>query len=122
MAAGILNTLLGLAVILGLDLGLGVPSAFANAIGYGIGISVGWLLQRRFVFRSDQSNWRAKTRYLTVVALAFALNQAMLWTFQRFLGSALEMRVLAQIFAVGTYSVSQFLLLKAWVFAPPSRS
>jgi putative flippase GtrA len=117
-AAGVVNTTLGLIIILGLDIGLGAPSALANAAGYAFGITFGWLLQRRFVFRSEHSDLAAKGRYLVVVAMAFGLNQLVLWTFQHFAGQTPEMRVVSQVCAVGTYSLSQFVLLKLWVFRP----
>lgn len=116
LAAGVLNTAVGLAVILALDLGLGAPPAIANAIGYAVGISFGWLLQRRFVFQADRADWGMRGRYLVVVAIAFAVNQAVLMAMHQVVGASREMHVVAQLCAVGTYSVTQFLLLKIWVF------
>jgi putative flippase GtrA len=121
-AAGVVNTILGLAVIIGLDVGLGVRPALANAAGYATGIAASWVLQRRFVFRTDQAAWATKARFVATMAAAFGLNQAALWLLVRALGDAPERRLVAQLIAVGAYSALQFLLLNGWVFrsAPPA--
>jgi len=121
-AAGVLNTVIGLAVILGLDVGLSVRPALANAAGYATGIAVSWLLQRRFVFRTDQADWATRGRFLATVATAFGLNQAVLWLLTGLLGDDPGKRLVAQLIAVATYSTVQFLLLRGWVFSGPQQS
>jgi putative flippase GtrA len=121
-AAGVVNTALGLAVIVGLDVGLGVRPALANAAGYATGIAASWLLQRRFVFRTDQAGWATKARFLATMAAAFGLNQAVLWLLARGLGDEPERRLVAQLIAVATYSTVQFLLLNGWVFRSAPRA
>jgi putative flippase GtrA len=116
--AGILNTLVGLSVTLVLDLGLRAPPAAANAAGYAVGICVSWLLQRRFVFRSDEAGWAAKARYLATIAIAFGLNQAVLWAMPQLVGAAPPARALSQVVAMATYTLTQFALFRVWVFAP----
>ena len=118
IVAGVLNTLVGLSVTLVLDLGFRAPPAAANAAGYAVGICVSWLLQRRFVFRSEQAGWTAKARYLTTIAIAFALNQAVLWAMPHLVGATPPARALSQVVAMATYTVTQFALFRAWVFAP----
>ena len=120
-AAGVLNTIIGLAVIVSLDVGLGVRPALANAAGYATGIAASWLLQRRFVFRTDQADWATRGRFLATVAAAFGLNQAVLWLLAGVLGDEPGKRLAAQLIAVATYSTVQFLLLRGWVFSGPKR-
>jgi len=121
-AAGVLNTVIGLAVIVGLDVGLGVRPALANAAGYATGIVASWLLQRRFVFRTDQADWATRGRFLATVAVAFGLNQAVLWLLTGVLGDEPGKRLAAQLIAVATYSTVQFLLLRSWVFSSPQKT
>lgn len=121
-AAGVVNTAIGASLILALDVGLGVNSALANLTGYAVGIGVSWLLQRRFVFRSSDTSWAARGRYVAVVAIAFAVNQGALWVLHQALGMEPAARVAAQLCAIGSYTVVQFVLFRAWVFADrPSR-
>ena len=114
--AGALYTLVGLTIILALDVGLGVPSPLANAAGYAGGFVIAWILQRRFVFRSDQTDWATKGRYAATLALAFALNQAVLWAASHLLGSSSLDRAIGQVAAVVTYTGVQFVIMRAWVF------
>jgi putative flippase GtrA len=120
-AAGVINTLLSAAIILGLDLGLGVLPALANTIGYGAGVAVSWSLQRRFVFRAPQSRWRDKAKFLAVIGVSFLINQLTLLAAHAVLGSSMIARGAAQLCAMATYTTVQFVLLRFWVF-PAARS
>lgn len=116
--AGVLTTLLGLAVILALDLGVGLDRRLANAAGYLAGAALGLVLQKRFVFRQPAHVAGAAWRYVTVLLLAFGLNQAVL----TLAGPALPQDRLghaaAQVLAMGTYTATQLLLFRLWVFGP----
>lgn len=114
--AGLVNTAVGLSVTLALDIGLHVSPALSNAAGYAVGIMVSWLLQRRFVFRSEQSGWATKARWITVIAISFGVNQGVLYLAHQVLGEAPLARTAAQIVAMGTYTVVQFILMRLWVF------
>ncbi len=118
--AGVLNTMVGLTVTLVLDLGLKVSPALANAAGYAVGICVSWLVQRRFVFQSEQADWGTRAKYITTIAVAFTLNQAVLWMLRHVVGDATHARAFTQIAAMGTYSIVQFLLFRGWVFRKPA--
>lgn len=114
--AGALNTLIGLAVILTLDLGLNLTPAVANVIGYAVGLLVGWRLQRQFVFRSDAGGWGTKAKYVATIAAAFCLNQVVLAAMSHLVGDTDLERALAQLAAMATYTVVQFAVLRLWVF------
>ena len=116
IAAGLVNTAVGAGVILGLDVGLGLRPAIANAMGYAVGICIAWIMHRGFVFRATDTGWKVKTRYLTAVMLAFVLNQLVLAGVGHFAGRAPEARIVAQMLAVVTYSAVQFVLMRLWVF------
>jgi putative flippase GtrA len=120
-AAGVANTAVGLAVILGLELGLGVQANLANAIGYGVGVCLSFVLSRLFVFGRDRPLREAGPRYLVAVAVAFGLNQGAL-TLARAALSGLLPRgdfasTVAQMAGVGSYTAALFLLSHYWVFA-----
>ena len=114
--AGALNTLIGLAVILTLDLGLHVTPLLANVVGYAVGLLVGWRLQRQFVFRSDARSWATRAKYVTTIAAAFCLNQGVLAAMSHLVDDTDLERALSQLAAMATYTVVQFVVLRLWVF------
>lgn len=118
--AGMVNTGVGFIIIEALDLGLHVPSALANAGGYAAGLSIGFVLNRGFVFR--KSGPGVLPRYLVVIALAFALNQAVLAGLRLFLGDAAVARTVAQLAGMATYTALTFVLCRYWVFATPDKA
>jgi putative flippase GtrA len=116
-AAGVINTAIGLAVILGLQFGLHVQANLANAIGYGVGVCVSFALSRLFVFGAARPLRSAGPRYLVAVAFAFALNQAVLTLARHLLPAGGLYGVAAQIAGVGSYTAALFLFSHYWVFA-----
>jgi len=113
---GALNTAVGLAVIVGLDLGLHVDPHLANAGGYAVGIGIGFALNRGFVFRSDGHVGRTGAKYLAAVAIAFVANQAVLaGALHLYSGMALG-RLAAQVTAMVSYTFLLFALCRVWVF------
>ncbi|CAN7296477.1 GtrA family protein [Phenylobacterium sp. LjRoot225] len=116
--AGLITTAVGLAVILALDVGLGVDRRLANAAGYLVGAGLGLGLQKAFVFRQATPARGAAGRYAAVMIFAFALNQAVL----TLAGLALPQTALghaaAQLLAMATYTATQFALFRLWVFRP----
>jgi len=117
-SAGVVNTLVGASVILCLDLGLKLPPAAANAAGYAAGFLCAWFMHRGFVFRASQTDRATNLRYVAVMALAFAANQAMLTLLCGLVGPAPIARAAAQMAAIVTYTALQFVLMRIWVFRP----
>jgi putative flippase GtrA len=113
---GLVNSVLGLAVILGLELGLGVERHLANAAGYAAGMAVGFVLNRRFVFTGPSAVEGQKTRYLIAIATAFAVNQGVLTAGAALLPHGDLGRTVAQVCAIASYTATQFLLMRLWVF------
>jgi len=114
--AGVLTTALGLAVILALDLGLGVDRRAANAAGYLAGASLGLVLQRRFVFRHQDNGAGVKLRFVAAMAIAYALNQVVLQASGHLLPPSKLGHAAAQLLAMGSYTATQFALFRLWVF------
>ena len=105
-------------MIAGLDLGLGIDPRLANAAGYGVGMAVGYALNRIFVFRHAGAMRETGPKYLGAVAAAFLLNQAALMLASRALGEGAGAHAAAQIAAMGSYTAALFLLSYLWVFKP----
>lgn len=114
---GIINTALGLGVILVLELVLHAPSAAANLLGYVVGWVVSYGLHRNYVFSGDPPSSGATIRYVVAVALSFSLNQTVLSGGLHLLGGEASGRLLAQMAGVIAYSATLFALCRWWVFA-----
>jgi len=114
--AGLVNTGIGFAVIAGLDVGLHVSPALANAAGYLVGMGVGFVLNRRFVFRSQTSAGATAPRYIAVVLAAFALNQLILRVAGAILGQGALPHLAAQLCGMAVYTLTVFLACRFWVF------
>jgi putative flippase GtrA len=119
---GLVNTAIGFAVVLLLDPILGVPPALANAASYAVGITVGFLLSRNFVFRSRAGLSATGLRYLIAALGAFALNQLVLRLAGLALGAGSAQHIAAQLSAIAVYSAVFFLLCRLWVFRAPAAS
>ncbi len=114
--AGLVNTAVGFSVIAALDLGAHLDPHLANAAGYGVGVAIGFVLNRGFVFKSDGHVGRTGAKYLAAVALAFIANQAVLGATQPLFGMAPVGRLAAQFSGMATYTMLLFALCRAWVF------
>ena len=117
--AGVVNTLVGGATILILQLRFGVNAFLANAGGFAVGMILGFFLTRSFVFRSKDSGSGLALRYGAAVALAFGLNQGVLAGLAGMMTAPVAV-ALVQAAAVATYTMTLFLLSRFWVFTPGS--
>jgi putative flippase GtrA len=120
--AGLVNTAVGLVIILVLDPGLGVAPALANAAGYLVGGAVGFVLNRSFVFRSERTIGASGPRYAVAAAAAFVLNQATLRLAGLALGAGSLQHIAAQLCGMAVFSITLFALCRVWVFKAPATS
>lgn len=111
--AGAANTLVGYLVYWLCLSYIGLTPAWANAVGYAVGLCVAFVLNQVFVFRGSRVTIPVVFHFLIAFAVAFALNQLVLWIQIDGLEIAPE---IAQIGAMMTYTVSFFLLNKFLVF------
>jgi putative flippase GtrA len=114
---GIVNSAIGFAVIAIFDLGLHLPPALANALGYLVGVCVSFFLTRGFVFRSRDGIAGRAWRFALAMGFAFLLNQLVLWGAGRVLGAGTLPHLEAQLMGVAVYTITNFLLCRHWVFA-----
>jgi putative flippase GtrA len=76
LIVGMANTIAGLLVIFVCKGLMGMGDIMSNLLGYGIGIALGFLLNKRWTFEYVGGTCRAFWRYLVVVTLAYGANLA----------------------------------------------
>lgn len=111
--AGLVNTMVGYAVFFLAFRCLMLSAALANTVGYAVALLVAFQLNKFFVFSSSVPNKGAVWRFAAAFLAAFVLNQFVLFGLVSFGVLRVE---LAQVVAMGTYSVSFYLGTKYFVF------
>jgi putative flippase GtrA len=74
LSVGVANTLVGLLVIYACKWALGTDDALANLIGYGVGILLGFHVNKKWTFGHEGDYWTSLLRYLGVLACAYLAN------------------------------------------------
>lgn len=111
--SGALNTLAGFAVIFALT-ALKFSPFIANIGGYLVGFILGFVVSRKFVFRSNGHFVGESIRYLVAFLICFCLN---LLTLQIGL-TRLDLNALpAQLLAAAAYTASMYLFTRCFVFS-----
>lgn len=114
VSSGSLNTMTGFAVIF-LLMWLGFSPFLANVAGYTVGFILGFILTKKFVFRSNGHFVVESFRYLGAFAISFLVNILVL----RLSLDAIELdAVAAQLVAAGSYTLLMYLLTRLFVFVP----
>lgn len=120
-AVGILNSIVGLACIWAAMM-LGVLPLPANALGFGIGLTISFVLNRAWTFRDAVGAERPRRwtetapQFLVAFAVGWAFNAAAVWTA---ISTTTVSPYVAQILGVLVYSVAFFFMCRMWVFAAP---
>jgi len=110
VGSGALNTLVGFAVIFVL-MWLGVSPYISNVAGYAVGFIFGFVLSKKFVFRSNGHFVTEGVRYFVAFLISFLCNLLILhYLLINF--SALA----SQIAAAAGYTVIMYLLARTFVF------
>ncbi|MFZ1743023.1 MAG: GtrA family protein [Pontixanthobacter sp.] len=112
---GLVNTAIGYSVILA-ALWAGYGDYVANALGYTTGLVTGFLLNRNWVFGASIAAEKKSQalRYVAAFLAAYALNLTILYLFR---GVGLVDSPLAQLCAMGGYTIAFFLACRHFVFA-----
>lgn len=110
---GVVNTMVGYSVIMLLQYGVGLTPLMANAGGYLVGWVVSYVLSRRFVFQSQGSHAGSLPRYVAAALCCYGINAAVLHYSLSWLGLP---GPLAQAVAMGSYTVSFYLVNRHVVF------
>ncbi len=115
--SGALNTLVGFAVIFML-MWLGISPFIANVAGYAVGFILGFVLSKKFVFRSNGHFVAEGVRYLIAFIISFSCNLLAL----HFALTVLNFHAaIAQIAAAASYTLIMYLLIRIFVFSPKSK-
>lgn len=111
-STGVLNTLVGFAVIF-VAMSLGVSPVVSNIAGYATGFTLGFLLSKKFVFRGQGRFLKESLRYLLAFILAFFLNVITLQCYMYWYPlQALQGQVIAAV----VYTGIMYLLVRFYVF------
>lgn len=111
--SGALNTAAGFAVIFSL-MALGFTPFIANIGGYLTGFVFGFIVSKKFVFRSDGHFVAESVRYLAAFLICFGLNLAAL----QIALTMLHMEALfAQLLAAAVYTGAMYLFTRWFVFS-----
>jgi putative flippase GtrA len=110
---GISNTVLAFVVYTVLLKGFGVWYIAASAIGFALGATNGFLLNRRWTFRDHVGDALTPVRWGVVQTCGLGVNLALLYVFVHDAGLD---KLLAQACATAVVTVSTFLVNRAWTF------
>jgi putative flippase GtrA len=110
---GVSNTLLTFAVYTFLLKVLGVWYLAASAIGFVVGATNGFLLNRRWTFAGHVGDSLTPLRWAIVQGCGLAVNVGLLYVFVH---DAKLDKLLAQAFATAVVTVTTFFINRAWTF------
>ena len=110
---GIANTSLGYAVIFSCMYLVGLSAVNSNIIGYFVGLTISYALNRGFIFKSQSKPKSEFARFLAVFLFAYLANLGVLISLLRY--SDVNEGV-AQVLAGLFYVFTTFLLNKYYVF------
>ena len=113
---GISNTLLTLAVYTLLLKVFGVWYLAASAIGFVVGATNGFLLNRRWTFRGHVGDALTPVRWAIVQGCGLAVNECLLFLFVH---DAHLDKLLAQVVGIAIVTTSTFFANRAWTFRSP---
>jgi putative flippase GtrA len=114
---GVLNTLLGYAVIFSCMYLAGLSAVASNMAGYLVGLTISYALNRSFTFKSTSTSKLEVARFLFVFAAAYLANLGVLVMLIRYAGVH---EGVAQVLAGAVYVVTSFLMNKYYVFRGPA--
>jgi putative flippase GtrA len=113
LLVGVMNTLTTLSLIFLAKGWMGLGDAAANALGYAVGLTLSFILNRRWTFRHQGSISRSLPAFLAVQALAYLLNLTCVL-------SLIELGVnayLAQAMGIPPYTLASYLGSRYLVFS-----
>ncbi len=110
---GVSNTLLTLAVYTVLLKVFGVWYLAASAIGFAVGATNGFLLNRRWTFREHVGDALTPVRWGVVQSGGLGINEALLYLLVH--DGHLD-KLVAQVCATAVVTVTTFIVNRAWTF------
>ena len=116
LAVGAANTLVGLSVIYACKWLAGLGDVASNLIGYGVGILLGFQLNKKWTFDHQGSYLPSLLRYLAVLGCAYVANLATVLYSIDVLGLN---SYLAQALGIGPYTLIGYLGSRHFAFSKP---
>jgi putative flippase GtrA len=110
---GVSNTTLTFVVYTLLLKGFGVWYLAASAIGFAVGATNGFLLNRRWTFREHVGDSLTPVRWALVQGGGLAINEALLYLLVDDVGVD---KLLAQAMATVVVTITTFIINRAWTF------
>lgn len=91
-----------------------LPAVAATCAGYSLGAVFGYVANHYFTFGGRAEHGMATVRYVTMLALGFALNAAVVWLLHDVLGL---WYVAAQVVSTGFGLFVNYAIASRWVYA-----
>lgn len=113
LTVGVINTVFGYCIIFACMYLAGLSAELSNVIGYGVGLTTSYLLNRNYTFRSTQRSGAEVLRFVSVFAIAYGANFLALLVFIRQLGIH---EGASQILAGAVYVLASYAMNKFYVF------
>jgi putative flippase GtrA len=113
LSVGVLNMVVGLAVIYGCKWFFGANDVAANAIGYAAGLTTSFALNSRWTFAYRGPQWPALVKFLLVALLAYGMNLLTVLLAIHVFGLN---GYLAQLLGIPPYTATSYLASKFVVF------
>ena len=110
--SGIINTIVGFIVIFS-AMAIGASPVISNVAGYAVGFILGFVLSKKFVFRSNGHFVGESVRYLVAFWVAFGMNLLVLKTSIDYFSIN---AYIAQGFAAVSYTGLMYILTRFLVF------
>ena len=115
---GLANTVAGFAVIVAATVILGLHDVAANALGYAVGLAIGFAANRRWTFAHRGRLAPAIARFLLAFAASWLANLLTLLALRHGLGLP---PLPSQALAIVPYTLTFFVLSRSFVFRIPAR-
>lgn len=115
--AGLINTIVGFIVILS-AMALSFSPIISNFAGYAVGFTLGFVLSKKFVFRSNDRFVAESIRYLLAFVISFLMNLLVL---QLALNNLNFNALASQVVAAISYTLLMYVLTRFFVFNSVSK-
>jgi len=110
--SGLVNTIVGFLVIL-TAMAVGFSPIVSNVAGYAVGFTLGFVLSKKFVFRSNGHFVGESVRYLVAFVISYILNLLVLYLAISYLNIH---AVISQFIAAIFYTACMYILARFFVF------
>jgi putative flippase GtrA len=116
--SGVINTIVGFFVIFS-AMAVGVSPMTSNVAGYAVGFILGFVLSKKFVFRSDGHFVAESIRYLIAYIISFLFNLLVLRLAINYFNFHV---VVSQVAAAASYTLLMYILTRVFVFGTQRQS